>query len=110
MWKCFSLIDLDDHEESFTHIKLAEEDFFDLQKILTLDSFSVLHPSGPDFYWVWAPPFGAMTHTKSRNGLAENGLVRIGQIRMAKTGLARVGPFLCGHVGWWAGRAALLDF
>ena len=30
-------------------------------------------PFGPDFLWVWAPPFGAMTHTRSRNGLAKIG-------------------------------------
>ena len=43
-----------------------------------------------------APPFGAqpcMTHTRSRNGLA-----KIGQIRMAKTGLAKVGLFRPGTV------------
>ena len=25
---------------------------------------SLPHPSGPNFFWVWAPPFGAMTHTQ----------------------------------------------
>ena len=34
------------------------------------------HPSGPNFFWVWAPHFGAMTHTRSRNGLAKNGLAK----------------------------------
>ena len=36
------------------------------------------HPSGPDVSWVWAPPFGAKTHTRSRNGLAKNGLAKVG--------------------------------
>ena len=31
-------------------------------------------PFGPDFFWVWALLFGAVTHTRSRNGLAKNGL------------------------------------
>ena len=45
------------------------------------------------------PTLRAMTHTRSRNGLAQiglakTGLAKISQIRMAKTGLAKVGPFL----------------
>ena len=30
-------------------------------------------PSGLDFFWVWAPPFRAMTHTRSKIGLARIG-------------------------------------
>ena len=50
------------------------------------------HPSGPDFSG-FGPTLWAMTHTRSRNGLAKIGLAKIGQIRMAKKRLAKVGPF-----------------
>ena len=46
------------------------------------------HPSWPDFSSVWAPPFGAMTHTRSRNGLAKVGPFR--SIRLGR--FARVVP------------------
>ena len=40
----------------------------------------ISHPSGLHFFWVWAPSFGAMTHTRSRNGLPkldwQNGLAK----------------------------------
>ena len=60
------------------------------------------------FLCFWAPPFKAMTHTRSRNRLAkigrakttmaQNGLTKIGLAKigqmMAKTGLAKVGQKL----------------
>ena len=39
------------------------------------------------------PTHWAMTHIRSRIGLAKIGLAQIGQIRMAQTGLAKVGLF-----------------
>ena len=42
--------------------------------------------SGPNFFWVWAPPFGAMTHTQIQ--MANNGLAKIG---LAQIGLAKIG-------------------
>ena len=50
-------------------------------------------PFGARFFLGLGPTLWAMTHTRSRNGLAKIGLAQIGQIRMAKTGLAKVGPF-----------------
>ena len=73
---------------------------------------SGLHPSGPHFFYFWAPhPFGAppfrgrfgqsrpirgwpkleVAKVGQIKGWPKSGLAKIGQIRMAKTGLAKVG-------------------
>ena len=50
-------------------------------------------PFGTDFFWVWAPPFGAPPWHTPDWWIGQNWIGQIGQIRMAKTGLAKVGPF-----------------
>ena len=39
------------------------------REILSPPPFGAPFLRGPTFSWVWAPPCGALTHTKSRNGL-----------------------------------------
>ena len=43
--------------------------------------------------WVWAPPFGAMTHTRSRNGVARIGQNWIGQHWICQNWIAKIGLF-----------------